>query len=272
LSGAVKSAALAVNVAGIPDALKAERRWTSWCYWRDDKGRQTKLPSGRSNDPSTWLTLESALSHHQGIMFCLGDGWAGADLDHCVEDGVVLYAGATNIINAFGSYREVSPSNTGIKLFGRATRIGFEANFQPRFSLTIWQAPRWFTVTGRGEGDPTVDVSRAIDFFAPAPPPEHTGPREGYADAAATSDDDLLILMVGNDTNGDDILALWRGETSAYGNDHSRADMALLRHLAFWTNYDAARVERLFRQSGLKRDHWDKSASYRRASLAKALR
>jgi primase-polymerase (primpol)-like protein len=78
--------------------------------------------------------------------------------------------------------------------------------------------------------------------------------------------------MIGNDTNGDDVLALWRGDTSAYGHDHSRADMALLCHLAFWTNYNAERVDRLFRQSGLMRPHWEKSASYRRASLGKALR
>jgi hypothetical protein len=127
--------------------------------------------------------------------------------------------------------------------------------------------------TGYGSGDPTVDITDALNFYLPPEPePTFSGPREGYPDADVTTDDDLLILMIGNDTNGDDVLALWRGDMSAHGDDHSRADMALLRHLAFWTNYDAARVERLFRQSGLMRPHWDRSTSYRRVSLSKALR
>jgi primase-polymerase (primpol)-like protein len=74
--------------------------------------------------------------------------------------------------------------------------------------------------------------------------------------------------VVGAD-NGDKFLALWRGDTSIHGGDHSRADQALVSMLAFWTNYDAARVDRLFRQSGLMRDKWH-ADSYRRATLRKA--
>ena len=65
-------------------------------------------------------------------------------------------------------------------------------------------------------------------------------------------------------------MELWRGDTSRFGGDHSRADQALCCHLAFWTNYDAERIDRLFRQSALMRPKWD-SASYRRATLSKAL-
>jgi len=68
-----------------------------------------------------------------------------------------------------------------------------------------------------------------------------------------------------------EILALWQGDTSAYGGDHSRADQALVTHLAWWTNYDAERIDRLFRQSGLYRPKWN-HASYRRATIGKALR
>jgi hypothetical protein len=101
--------------------------------------------------------------------------------------------------------------------------------------------------------------------------PEDTEPRQGFADADITSDDDLLLYMVGGDINGEDILALWRGDTSDYDNDHSRADLALLRHLAFWTNYNEERIDRLFRQSGLSRQKWERE-DYRRMSLGKALR
>lgn len=82
--------ALPVNVAGIPEALKAERRWVCWRYeWQQHdgkKGRWTKIlctPVGRyakSNDASTWTTFEDALvasTRFDGVGFCLGNGWAG---------------------------------------------------------------------------------------------------------------------------------------------------------------------------------------------------
>ena len=49
----------------VPDALKAERRWVNWkSVWseRDGKaGRQTKVPNGKSNDPSTWVSFPEAM-------------------------------------------------------------------------------------------------------------------------------------------------------------------------------------------------------------------
>jgi putative DNA primase/helicase len=41
------------------------------------------------------------------------------------------------------------------------------------------------------------------------------------------------------------------------GGGHSPADTPLCRLLAFWTNGDPQRVDRLFRQSGLLREKWD---------------
>ena len=57
-------------------------------------------------------------------------------------------------------------------------------------------------------------------------------------------------------TNGARIRALWSGDTSGYSS-HSEADAALCFHLAFWCGRDAIRIDRLFRQSELRRDKWD---------------
>jgi hypothetical protein len=103
-------------------------------------------------------------------------------------------------------------------------------------------------VTGAGTGDPLTDLTEYIEEWFPIrvePVTDLDSRRTGYEDAEITSDDDLLLRMVGNDTNGDDFLALWRGEISDYGEDHSRADLALCCHLAFWTNYDAERIDRM---------------------------
>lgn len=270
--------ALPVRVEGIPDVLKAEVRWVVWKYeWRD--GRWTKMQyqafgsaGAKSNDPTTWTTFANALAAYRlnrfdGISFALGDGYGGIDVDNYLS-----HATAWPIFCA--AYRETSPSGTGIKIIGRAARIGGEIKFAPHAETpicTTWMRPRFFTITGQdSSGDPTTDIAAliAVQFAAPAAPP---ATRDGYRDSAVTSDDDLLLQMIGTDTVGDKILALWRGDLSAHGGDHSRADQALCCHLAFWTNYDAERIDRLFRQSSLMRAKWD-TDSYRRATLGKATR
>lgn len=263
---------LSVVVAGIPDALKTERRWALWRYiWKD--GRWTKMQfqpfdaAAKSNDPSTWSKFADVLAAYQrggfdGISFALGDGWVGVDIDN--SGGHIV-----SILAALAGYHETSPSGEGFKVIGRGSRIGGQIDCATTV-FTTWTSPRFFTITGQDSyGDPLIDISAFIDARFPAPTPAPAD-RDGYGDAALLSDDDLLLQMVGSD-NGDTILTLWRGDTSAHGDDHSRADQALCCHLAFWTNYDADRVDRLFRQSGLMRPKWN-TDSYRRATLAKALR
>ena len=59
------------------------------------------------------------------------------------------------------------------------------------------------------------------------------------------------------------------GDLSSYGGDHSRADLALCRLIAFYTQ-DAEQVDRLFRRSALYRGKWDR-ADYRDWTIAKAI-
>jgi primase-polymerase (primpol)-like protein len=61
---------------------------------------------------------------------------------------------------------------------------------------------------------------------------------------------------------------LWNGDTSSY-QSHSDADEALLMMLAFWTNRDPTAMDRLFRESGLYRDKWERE-DYRERSIQKA--
>ena len=56
--------------------------------------------------------------------------------------------------------------------------------------------------------------------------------------------------------NGDKFKRLWTGDTSGYASP-SEAVMALCELLAWWTNRDATRIDRLFRQSGLFSPKWD---------------
>lgn len=285
--------ALRVKVDGVPRTLRTIRRWVCWHYLLRD-GRWAKVPvepSGRPAKPNTaatWTTFEAVVAAYRtgkfdGIGFVLGDGWAGIDLDKCVADydpRTGTLRAATDAVGPYitaldqsGAYWELSPSGTGYKAIGRGPRIGGEIKFAtdpPTF--TRWDGARFFAVTGHYQTpDATADISDLIELWFPAPPPvDFSSARDGYSLAAESTDDDLLMAAISS-ANGEDFLALWRGDTSAYGDDHSRADMALCGHLAFWTNYDPERIDRLFRQSGLMRAKWN-TASYRRATLGKALR
>jgi primase-polymerase (primpol)-like protein len=73
----------------------------------------------------------------------------------------------------------------------------------------------------------------------------------------------------------DDFDALWGGDTSLYSCDNSRADFALLCKLAWWTESDLSRMERIFRASGLMRQKFDRElagTTYGLYSAQKAIR
>ena len=56
--------------------------------------------------------------------------------------------------------------------------------------------------------------------------------------------------------SGDKIRRLYNGDISDYPS-HSEADQALCNYLAFWFNRDAAKIDYVFKQSGLYREKWD---------------
>lgn len=271
--------ALPVRPSGVPAALRNQRRWSTWRYdWEvktESKGRWIKRPACRTNDPSTWTDFGSALSAHErggsdGLWFNLGDGWAGADLDHCRDAATgALLPDAQRVVDLLDCYAEASPSGTGVKAFFRAARVGFQIDFTAGPVLTPWQKARGFTVTGHGSGDPNVVRDRVLDDLLPRVQPPSQPRRSGFEQAATYEDVDVLAGAYAS-PQGAKFMSLWRGDAAAYGNDHSRADQALCCILAWWTNYDMDRVDRLFRQSGLMRAKWN-SDSYRRATLARAI-
>ena len=75
--------------------------------------------------------------------------------------------------------------------------------------------------------------------------------------------------------NGRDIKALHDRDISGYGDDWSRADLALTGYLDYWTGHDASRMDRMFRQSRLMRPKWDElhgAQTYGQKTIDKAIR
>jgi primase-polymerase (primpol)-like protein len=270
---------LAVRVDGIPDALRAVDRWLLWRYEPRGDDRWSKLPyhpdggAAKSNDPATWSSFADAITAYRsgrfdGVGFVLGDGWAGLDFDHCEArpafDGV---------------YVERSPSATGYKVFGRAARIGGEVNYRTTpASRTPWSSARYFAVTGHGDGDPLTDLTALLDTWVPTTArsladrriPAFLPRSTRGTERLLSLSDDAVVERILASAQADKFVALVRGDLSAYGGDHSRADQALVSILVYWTQGDLDQVDRLFRESALMRDKWN-IASYRLATLTKAV-
>lgn len=312
--------------------------------WRegteDTPGRWAKVPlnalfafqrKAKSNDPTTWTTFDRAYQAAKnaltiwtghcrsapagapphrpvdglGFVFAAGGGLFGLDIDNCRNpDSDELTPLAASLIERFASYAEVSPSGTGVKIFGRGSlpwTKGRRVKIDAEQELELYDRGRYFTVTGvlvpgsakdltecgdaltamiaehfpekekRGNTTSTVgrgsaasvglEVADDDDDHPPAPPPA-AGQAVGNGPAVPG-----VRVRVAGDLTDDEVLgklqhmkggkpwALWQGDT---GGDHSRADLALCNHLAFFCGPQGhGQVDRLFRQSGLMRDKWD---------------
>ena len=286
-----------------PAELIALKQWVAWRY-EDRDGKKTKAPidaksNGRltyakSNDPATWASYADALKacerHTElaGVGFCFGpdDGLTGIDLDHVIDpDTGELKPEAAEILERFaGTYCEVSPSGTGLRLFcyGRPGRSGKNVGNIKWCEVYSHPSRRYLTVTGNRLDGSALEVTQqqdALDWlhgrFMASTGQEPVASKPGPAGGALDLDDAALLDKARSAKNGAEFTALWSGDTSGHGGDDSAADLALCSLLAFWTGGDAARVDRLFRQSGLMRPKWDsrrgESGTYGSTTVDKAI-
>lgn len=84
---------------------------------------------------------------------------------------------------------------------------------------------------------------------------EKTSTKRTYDDGFI-KDEDVLLDKMFKSKNGDKIQRLYNGDWSDYPSQ-SDGDQGLCNHLAFWFNKDFARMDSIFRSSGLMRDKWD---------------
>lgn len=156
------------TLRNVPAAMQAAERWVGWAPEKRGE-KMTKVPKcvfapGRnasSTDPSTWAMFSAAnaalaTGRVHGVGFVLGDGWAGVDLDNCIDfDTGEIKAWAMEILAPFKgiAYAEMSPSRRGIKLFGRIDPVAVGRGRKVPFedgTVEVYAPPpgRFFTVTG----------------------------------------------------------------------------------------------------------------------------
>jgi putative DNA primase/helicase len=275
------------SVYQAPGELRTTDQFVCWCE-ENRNGDITKVPysvhGGRasSTNPKTWAPFEAAIAYAEehsmpgvGFVFTEDDPFAGIDIDKCrdAESGEIE-PWAKKIVDALDSYTEVSPSGTGLHIFIKATLPGRNNRKGP---VEMYESRRYFTLTGRHlDGTPTEiherqDVLERLYrhvFKAENSVEDANGHRPRTA--SLDVDDEVLLELAMRAKNGEKFSRLWRGDTSDYGSDESRADLALCSLLAFWTDGDPNRMDHLFRQSGLMREKWNRH-DYRERTFNRVL-
>src|SRR5688572_11547247 len=123
--------AIAAEPAGVPALLRERPRWICWRL-APGTPKPRKLPlaprTGEvadAHDPIVWTDFATACRRAGeiqgcaglGYVFVEGDGLVGIDLDDCVDEQGRPTPEAMDIVRRFGTYAEISPSGTGVKLF-----------------------------------------------------------------------------------------------------------------------------------------------------------
>lgn len=274
----------------IPLEIKKTRRWVGYKVEVRD-GKQTKVPynailgsHAKSNDPSTWTTFGVAISGcikygFAGIGFMLGKDietdthYLGIDLDN--HDEPDFQEIANDFIETLNSYTEYSHSGKGIHIICKGTKPVGRCR---KSNIEMYDNGRFFTMSGNViKNLPIAERNQEIQdlwerYIEDEEQPVHMqannseegGITFGKNYRASTVEimptnmsDYELMGKIRSSRYGAEFNDLYNGDTSAYGGDHSRADLALCKILAFWTGCDRLQIDRIFRSSGLMREKWD---------------
>ena len=261
---------LTPDLEKLPQELKDRRQWVVWKMEPNDKEKSTKVPynptrpeyKASTTNPKTWGTIKQAIATAKkngffgiGYVFSSHDDYAGVDLDHCRKFKMAeIDPWARKIIKDFDSYAENSQSETGVHILvkGKVPPGG-----NKKGNIEVYSDGRYFAMTGHHlEGTPATIEDRQAELTALhraifAKPKE--APKTASTPPALDLSDQELIDKAFRFNDGGKFERLWRGDTTGYGS-HSEADYALVHKLAFLTDKEPDRIDRLFRQSGLCQD------------------
>lgn len=265
-----------------PQPLKEARRWV--CF--DAAKTPINPATGKNampNEPSTWGTLaaaQAAVTRYglRGVGVLLGDGLCGIDIDHCRDPATgALSDMAVQIIARMDSYTEASPSGTGVHILFTGTKPAGPCR-KSSIGLEMYDGGRYFTVTGNVLEAKAIaertEACAAVHAQYLAKPEPAGAPAPAVVWQAVDRSDEEILHTACSAKDGERFAALYAGSWQAYYASHSEADLSFCNLLAFWFAADKARMDRVFRASGLMRPKWDQrrgAKTYGDATLDRAV-
>jgi putative DNA primase/helicase len=281
-----KPKTISFNAAGLPrelsidrDTLEPRRRFVGWRWkWIPPEpgraGRWTKVPVdpqtgnlAATDNPATWGTraeaIEGALRYGcdgVGVVFAAGDAYFGIDLDRATDDTGELAPDARATVERFPDiYWETSVRGRGLHGIGCTRQVPHEGTGNKRGGTECYWRGRFFCLSGHslaGYGAPNgiADCTDELIAWHAETFPAKSTPVATPRAPALTIDDDAALT---NARRMPGFVALFdHGDLSAYGGDHSRADVGLLNYLVVAGVTDPAQLDRLHRASPLARGKW----------------
>lgn len=269
--------------------LPAELRQNGlFCLWKRDQkdGRVTKIPyktngyRAKSTDKADFTDFNTVIKYatnYNGIGLGIFEPYCAVDIDHCVKDGKLSDL-ANEIVNTFNSYTEFSPSGEGVRIIFKAQGVEYDKKRyyinNHKLGLEIYVSgctSKYVTLTGNvirdlPINDCTTELKLVLDYYMKKG--EDKKPESKTQNTTSYLSDDEVITKALNAKNGNKFKRLWSGD---FDSSHSEADLALCSHLAFWCGGDTEQMDRLFRESGLYREKWERD-DYREQTLKTAVR
>ena len=287
------------NTNPLLEKYSKEKLWVNYRILRVG-GRNTKIPyspitrqKASSTDSSTWGTYIQALnfdSAHVGIVFSPEKKLLGIDIDHCLKEdtNIIEHEQKEKIIDLIieaNTYTEISPSGTGLHLLFEVTEsLDLKANRHENFEA--YTSGRYFTTTFKPYKEEkevrTITKEEALTLLSIIGYPwgkEEDDIKQSaltpgtHLSKPAPAVNELLEKMF-RSKNGPAIREIYEGNATAstYKGDDSAADMALLSHLAFWTQKNPALMEAIWMSSPQgKREKTQEREDYRKRSIKTAI-
>src|SRR5262245_49894837 len=218
--------------------LAGQPRWVVWKWVAGKNGKRTKPPfQGRSphmhassTDPATWGDFDTAMAAYcahkaDGIGYALNGGEIGAfDVDDCIDAATGnVHPWAQALVRRCGSYAEITPSKTGVRILGLASGPELHRKFPvPKangMSIEIYRrAERYITISGNQFGDTSelVNIDAEIDNVASK---LDSGKQQKESSSESKSKQHDLDSLIRNGCGGD------------FGGDRSRAVWYVIHQL-----------------------------------------
>ncbi len=284
--GNVNGAVRSVLFENIPEELTRRASWVAWRFFqKEGQAKPAKVPftpttghSADSSRPETGGTFAEAKAAYElggwdGVGFILDPHSKiygphhiiGVDLDGCRDPETgKMENWAWAIINALGSYAEVSPSGTGVRIFLFGKKPGKRCR---RDNVEIYDRSRFLTVTGHVIVDPlgahTSSLRHNQDGLD-AVYAQYLGASDPVEQAQANPD----ICGPGNSLTVEQVIALgkqsekfvqlWDGDWSDFSS-RSEAEQSLMNRLAYLAAGDQDKMMKAFRLSGLYMDKCERT-------------
>ena len=249
-------------------------------------------------DPTNWMSHAQAAAISDKIAFVLteNDPYFLLDMDEILTPEGAWDQRSTELFQQFpGAACEVSFSKNGLHIMGQCDPSLPVSHVNKWAGFAEFYTSGRFVALGYGvQGDVNIDWTEVLRTVVPLRGATRTDHRVSFSEVTAMdysgpNDDEELIEMMLKSRGGvatqfgskATVRQLWECDTvvlagfypSPSGDDFDRssADAALFAHLAFWTGKNSARMDRLFRRSGLMRAKYDDHPDYDQRSVSLAI-